>query len=569
MLRTYLLTLKKLISTTPGLFIVGIIVGLIVFTLLFGLAIVNPLNIDWIQNINGDVVQHYIGWMYYRDSAWQFPNIGKIDGLAYPGGISLVYMDVIPIFAIIFKLFSGILPAHFQYFGIFTLLSYLLLGGFAAIIIKRFTKSTLITLLGTVMLVCTPIIIGRSFAHTALTAHWLVLAAIYYAIVFHQEKAPTKKQVITWSILLTLAVLIHAYFIPIVASVFIFSLVQQHVRIKTSLIRFIVPVAVALVMFGLIGGFSTGMATNGDSGLGAYGINLLAPIIPIGYSTFVMTPFTHPQWEGLSYIGLGILLIVPIAWFVLLTGLRKSSLKQYVKDIYRKLQNKRTLVLTLIVLLVFIFSLSPRVFVGDLHIANIPHPSIIGYVWETFRSTGRIFWPIYYSLIILLFVLLINITRKWNFTIAIALILPLTVIQAVDILDSPAVKQKTSSVSLALSKPHVSDQLDSKFIRSYCNKHNVVLVDNSLDSGVKMFTDLSDYIVSCHPALTSGYFARFPKNAILNYANAKRLQLVQGTLTIPDSDLYLTQSPDFMHEINQQEYAFQKFGDYYVITNKL
>ncbi len=65
----------------------------------------------------GDPSQHYLGWEFYRRSDWFFP-LGLTDQLAYPLKTSVIYTDSIPLFAVFFKLFRHILPAQFQYFGI-------------------------------------------------------------------------------------------------------------------------------------------------------------------------------------------------------------------------------------------------------------------------------------------------------------------------------------------------------------------------------------------------------------------------------------------------------------------
>lgn len=54
--------------------------------------------------------------------------------------VSIVYTDSIPLFALLFKILSPLLPANFQYFGLFELLSYALMGGFGALFVRAFQK---------------------------------------------------------------------------------------------------------------------------------------------------------------------------------------------------------------------------------------------------------------------------------------------------------------------------------------------------------------------------------------------------------------------------------------------
>ena len=64
-------------------------------------------------------------------SDWHFP-VGLIDTLSYPTSVSVIYTDSIPLVALIFKLFRNILPLRFQYFGMFGLFSFMLMGGISS-----------------------------------------------------------------------------------------------------------------------------------------------------------------------------------------------------------------------------------------------------------------------------------------------------------------------------------------------------------------------------------------------------------------------------------------------------
>ena len=122
------------IMRSPWLaFLLGAMVGLIFFAVFYGLAVVNPTNVNWIwQSITHDTAQHQLGWEFYRVDT----NGATIYGLAYPSGLSTVFMDVIPLLALFFNLFGVNLPVNFQYFGIWGLLCYMLMGGLSAILIR-------------------------------------------------------------------------------------------------------------------------------------------------------------------------------------------------------------------------------------------------------------------------------------------------------------------------------------------------------------------------------------------------------------------------------------------------
>ena len=135
---------EKIWTKKSFFFLYGTIVGIFIFINIYGLQLLDFTNVEWLLNSTReeslwDLTQHYLGWVYYRNSDWHFP-IGLMDGL-YSSPVSIVYTDSIPLFAIFFKILSPILPATFQYFGLFGLLCYALTGGFAALITRRVSKN--------------------------------------------------------------------------------------------------------------------------------------------------------------------------------------------------------------------------------------------------------------------------------------------------------------------------------------------------------------------------------------------------------------------------------------------
>ena len=135
--------LHKIFSSRRFTFLCGCIIGAIVFLSIYGVRVLDFTYDTWLLNSYQteslwDLSQHYIGWLFFRKSPWHFP-LGVFDGL-YDGGMSIAYTDSIPLFAIIFKILSPLLPETFQYFGLFQLLCYVLMGGFASLIIHKFSN---------------------------------------------------------------------------------------------------------------------------------------------------------------------------------------------------------------------------------------------------------------------------------------------------------------------------------------------------------------------------------------------------------------------------------------------
>ena len=62
--------------------IAGLIAGLL-FALMYGFGIINPLNTAWVINPDKDIYQAYLGWRAFRISDWRFP-WGLYDYFSYP-----------------------------------------------------------------------------------------------------------------------------------------------------------------------------------------------------------------------------------------------------------------------------------------------------------------------------------------------------------------------------------------------------------------------------------------------------------------------------------------------------
>ena len=111
--RSWWHTARQCLCSPFSIFLLGALLGGAYFLSLFSPSIIDPTNVTWIFSRGGDVHQHYMGWHFFRSAAWSFP-LGMIDGLAYPQGVPLVFMDAIPLFALLLKPFAGFLPGQFQ-----------------------------------------------------------------------------------------------------------------------------------------------------------------------------------------------------------------------------------------------------------------------------------------------------------------------------------------------------------------------------------------------------------------------------------------------------------------------
>ena len=149
--------IKASLRRIPAVYGIVALLAVVLYIWTYGIHILNPAYTDWLMG-GGDLTQHYLGWKAYRAGSWTFP-IGNTTNLAWPAGTSVIFTDSIPLLAVFFKLFSGILPKNFQYFGIWGLLCFILQGVFAARILRRFTDSRALTVLGSLLITLSPVMI--------------------------------------------------------------------------------------------------------------------------------------------------------------------------------------------------------------------------------------------------------------------------------------------------------------------------------------------------------------------------------------------------------------------------
>lgn len=394
-------------------FLSGVIVGVCVFISIYGFNVLNVTNISWLYN-KGDLMQHQIGWQAFRMSKWYFP-LRLHDGLTFPYKISVVYTDSIPLFVIIFKCFSSVLPSQFQYIGIFGLLSFALQGGFGAILVHRFIKNIFICCSASVLFLCNHVIIYRMFAHTALASQWIILAAL--ALWIYNSDINDKKMLIFWSALLALASALHMYFVPMLGvMLFFFCLMKfkEKGNIKRTFVLFLVPCLLSVLVMFLLGVFYGGVVIGiNDIFIYTMNINSFINPIPIGHSGRVSLllkplPVDFGQYEGGCYLGLGVIAFLIVIIFVNLI----IRLKNKNNHIPYQYAHPLRFYLMLMVLVFYILSLGTTVKLGTIPITNIWYPGVVIKLLGIFRSLGRFIWPVYYLMFLYVIVKISEFSKK-------------------------------------------------------------------------------------------------------------------------------------------------------------
>ena len=209
--------LNHKLSRKAQLFLLGALLGVAIFLLVYGTAPLNVANDAFCRGgyIEKDIQQHYAGWLFYKRSAIGWP-LGVTDAVNYPGGVSVAYTDSIPLLAALCRPLAAALGGTFQYFGWFTLVCFALQGGFGALLCSLFAGGLFAPLAGSLVFAASPVLIERAFRHTSLGAQWLVLAALYCYFVCKRQGLYASRGLFLLNVL---AVGIHPYFLPMTYAV--------------------------------------------------------------------------------------------------------------------------------------------------------------------------------------------------------------------------------------------------------------------------------------------------------------------------------------------------------------
>lgn len=199
----------KLSTTRRVTALLPVLLGILAFFIVVGPRALNPMNIAWLEG--GDSATHYLGWAFFRHSPWTFP-LGLNPSYGLELSNAVIFSDSNPLFALIFKPFSALLPEPFQYFGFWFLTCFILQSWFGWKLTGLVSRNVVLQLLGAGLFLFVPAMIIRMGVHLSLAGHFLVLAALYLAL-----RPFTQKRCLAWGALLGATALVHAYLLAMVA----------------------------------------------------------------------------------------------------------------------------------------------------------------------------------------------------------------------------------------------------------------------------------------------------------------------------------------------------------------
>ncbi len=506
-------------SKPSHLYIVIGILSAVVFCSIYGTKLLIPTYTDWLL-AGGDLSQHYLGWKAYRASAWHFP-IGLIDNLTYPSQVSVIFTDSIPIFAVLFKILSPVLPENFQYFGLWGICCFILTGILTARIIKKFIKNPGAIIISSIIFTYTPVMIWRMYAHTSLAGQWLMLLSLEPIFCYEKYREKPKKLYAFVAMIGILVPSIHIYYVLMCGFVMIglcFTIIASQKKIVRAIGIIACYAACIIGNIALLGGLSSGVTADGG-GLGAYSMNLNGFFNPQGWSCiFATLPlYGNGQYEGFAYLGAGWIFLSVLSVLVFLgSGRAKELLKKYGVTIIS---------LLIIVVLSMAFALSPVVTLNDEILVSLELPQTLTKYMSVFRSSGRISWAAIYVIMLLSVIL---IYKFFDRRTALILLSAGLILQVYDIHDTLLQRRER------FSKEYVYDSLldNTEFWNAVATDEEIMHVVYYSSPDLSVMYSITDWALDNDITTNTFYLARTNNEAVDSARETALAELPEDTIFI-------------------------------------
>lgn len=507
-------------------FLIGAILGAIVFITIFGTSIIVPTNTNWLFAAPDDSTQHHLGWVFFRQTPWTFP-IGLTEGVTCDGAVSCMFSDSIPLFGLIFKLLSPILPDTFQYLGLWGVVCYALNGGISALMLQRLNPNILFTSIGSLFYSAFPPTTERITHHNSLGAIWLFMAAMILCLDHKREYKRKTTPVLLWAFLCMLAVLIHTYFIPMIFMVmagYVILTVFRDKKLKKAIAVFVAPVCSTLLTMFVIGAFY-GKGGYADGGFGIYSSNLNTFFNSAGVSKFLL-PLNclDGQGEGFGYLGLGMIICGFLAIIVLFSKIEQKE-DGFVKSasaLIRK-HNVEIIAFLAVFAISFCWAVSNRITLNGRLLLEIPLPYYVHGALSIFRASGRFIWV---SAVLVMTATLWLVSKLPKKT-AIAAVALCFALQGLDLRD----RCITLHDQYARQPAYEFALKDPKWDELTKDTNEIIFVPMSYSFGLYMQTyfDFAQLALEKNLTLSSFYLARMDLPSVIAYSEKEYEQLQKGS----------------------------------------
>jgi hypothetical protein len=339
------------------------------------------------------------GYYWFVQDVWRWPLLA-LPEQNWPEGTNAALFDVVPIVAICGKLLRQAVGEVYNLFPLWVVSTFALNAAALATLVRALgQRSMLAALLAAGLGAMSPIVHFR-FGHLGHSAHWVFVFALALYASTKANASVTKATVFGLLALCTLAVSINLYLYVMTAAIASAALLQGGFDGRISK-RWAAASVPSVLCAGLVPLWAYGMLADSSArartaAFGNYSMNLLAPFWPQSSGAFQWTGIylltrgsvgaTTGQYEGYSYVGLGVILLVVIA-----------IMTQY-RAIVPLVRQNYFLVLALAALT--FWALSNHIYLGPFLVVSYPLPELfVQTVGSWFRSSGRFFWPVAWMIV--------------------------------------------------------------------------------------------------------------------------------------------------------------------------
>lgn len=390
-------------------FVVLVSIAFVILT--FGVDFVRGTAPYWQSQVD-DVTQYISGFNIYFNAPWGIPLLA-FDGLNYPQGTRVTFVDAIPLYALILKLLAPSSWTPFNPFGVWVALCFILQGVGAWWILKELKVNSWAALGSLLALFLTYPALMTRLGHISLMSQWIILFAL---ALYLKGRNSDRLIVWGWSGLLLCAFYINIYLTAMAVGIMFVSVLSLD---RTKSLRGIYACTVPFLIIGATLFLTILPLPAGDVarefGFGHYSMNILSPIMG-GDLMSIKAGQGAGQYEGFNYLGLGVLTALAYIYF-------------FKRDVFNCLRNEHKPLLGLL-LFFTIYALSDHIYFGGQEIVVYKYPKFLDGITSQLRVSGRFFWPVGYCLMVLTVVVLYRSLERKYFVLAVLLLVP---IQLVDV----------------------------------------------------------------------------------------------------------------------------------------
>lgn len=342
-----------------------------------------------------DTADPLIAQRYFDAEPWGWP-LTHVSGLREPIGISISNVPL-PLAILLSKALQPVFGKDVNLFGLYDLIAMILQPiSMLWLLWAIGVRSRISLLCGAVIALSFPVFLFR-VGHIALFGQYPVTAALALYFTVRRRAEPwlwagfVCLSLITMLIVLYLTVMVDA----ILAAAVLAEMLRMR-RLRTpGAVALLVLIAASLGLLWAAEYLSVGGGTFPGKSYGYFSMNLLSPFVPQLSTVFgtegQVLDATGGQYEGMAYLGAGLLLLLCMAIAALPVALLSGSGRDGVRLALRCHWPLLSALLALAA-----FAVSNEIYIGRYHVhVDLPvSADLLG----DLRSCGRFFWPLGYAL---------------------------------------------------------------------------------------------------------------------------------------------------------------------------